>query len=51
MRPSRFTMLFLSLLFLFAVSGFAQTPADSAIARATVANAQAGLAATLDLST
>ncbi|HJT52591.1 MAG TPA: hypothetical protein VJ848_01970 [Candidatus Angelobacter sp.] len=43
MRPSRFTMLFLSLLFLFAVSGFAQTPADSAIARATVANAQAGL--------
>jgi hypothetical protein len=43
MRPSRFTMLFLSLLFVFAVSGFAQTPADSAIARATVANAQAGL--------
>ncbi|HKT50448.1 MAG TPA: hypothetical protein VJV96_09120 [Candidatus Angelobacter sp.] len=43
MRPSRFTLLFLSLLFLFAVSGFAQTAADNAIAHAAVANSQAGL--------
>lgn len=42
MRSSRFSMSFLSLLLLFAVSGFAQTAADNAIAHAAVANGQAG---------
>lgn len=43
MRPSRVTLPFLFLLLLFAVSGFAQTAADNAIAHAAVANGQAGL--------
>jgi hypothetical protein len=43
MRPSRITMLFLSLVVLLAVGSFAQTAADNAIARAAVANGQADM--------
>ena len=43
MRSSRFTLLLLCLLFLFAICGFAQTAADNAIAHSAVANGQAGL--------
>ena len=44
MRPSRFTLLFLALLLLMlSVCDFAQTAADSAIARAAVANGQADM--------
>jgi len=43
MRPSRFTLLFLSLFVLAATSAFAQTSGDEAIARATVAGGQADM--------
>src|SRR5215469_2082756 len=38
MRPSRFTLLFLSLLFLFAACSFAQTAGDDAVAHDAIAS-------------
>ena len=43
MRPSRFTLLFLSLFVLAATCAFAQTSGDEAIARSAVAGGQADM--------